>query len=422
MYSMKKEGKKKLFLKEGNKGLSLVEVVVAIAILAVVTIPLLNIFVSSFEYNRKAREKQRTTNIAQSIIEGIKAYDSEELCAQFSGASSFSVYKGIGSASYTETAHGTIDLGDSQTRFQHEFVLKGIEYDTNKYDVKVSMISYPYQNVSGLENINTYNDAVYKQDPALNATSYNLIMNDILADLNADTSFEACTIGDLNTDKIYITKETTISASNIAGVADPTYSVVVQNVYYYSVNGLERRRTDGTTQAVSLAEQSIVDAFSPQEIYNNSSTKANGASLENIYLFYYPAYKSGQSGSPIDAERIIIQNNTGSAKDVFLIKQYTAGMSETILNICETDYQPTIEGAGANSITLYHNLKTNLSTSGTLPQSPIINGLTAVEGLIKSSDEALLYNITVSVYEDGAADSGFPAGKLLLEIEGSKDD
>ncbi len=422
MYSMKKRVKKQLFLKEENKGLSLVEIIVAIAILAVVTIPLLNIFVSSFEYNTKAREKQRTTNIAQSIIEGFKAYEMEELCAQFSGASTFSVYKGIGTATYMETTHGTIDLGDGQTRFQHEFVLDGIEYDTKKYDVKINMISYPYQNVSGLENINTYNDAVYKQDAALNASNYNLIMNDILADLNADTNFQACTIGDLNTDKIYIKKETTITASNIAGAVDPTYSVTVQNVYYYSVNGLERNKTDGTTQAVSLAEQSLVDPASPQEIYNNSVTKVNGASLENIYLFYYPAYKSGQSGSPIDAEKIIIYNNTGSPKDVFLIKQYTNGMNETILNICETDYQPTIEGAGSDSITLYHNLKTNLSTNGSLPQSPITNGVTEVEGLIKSSDEALLYNINVSVYEDGAAGSGFPADKLLLEIEGSKDD
>ncbi|MDE6129037.1 MAG: type II secretion system GspH family protein, partial [Lachnospiraceae bacterium] len=82
--------------KLNNKGLSLVEILVAVVILALVTGPLLHSFVSAARYNQRAKERQRTTTAAQSVMEGFKAFDLEELCWQFSGdpAHPFRVYSG----------------------------------------------------------------------------------------------------------------------------------------------------------------------------------------------------------------------------------------------------------------------------------------------------------------------------------------
>ena len=63
--------------------MSLIEILVAIMILTVVTGPLLHSFVTAIKLNAKAKEKQRVTTAAQSIMEGFKAYTLEELCLQF---------------------------------------------------------------------------------------------------------------------------------------------------------------------------------------------------------------------------------------------------------------------------------------------------------------------------------------------------
>lgn len=51
--------------KLNNAGMSLVEVIVAIAILSIVILPVLHTFVSSAMYNARARSRQQTTAAAR---------------------------------------------------------------------------------------------------------------------------------------------------------------------------------------------------------------------------------------------------------------------------------------------------------------------------------------------------------------------
>lgn len=59
--------------KKANQGFSLVEVVIAIAILAIVALPLFSAFAQSAKTNAKARKIMNATNLAQNIVEDIKA-------------------------------------------------------------------------------------------------------------------------------------------------------------------------------------------------------------------------------------------------------------------------------------------------------------------------------------------------------------
>ena len=70
-----------------DAGFSLVELLIAVIILAIIVVPLLHGFVTSARMNGKARQTQRAITVAQDIMEGLKAYDIEELKAQFNDPS-----------------------------------------------------------------------------------------------------------------------------------------------------------------------------------------------------------------------------------------------------------------------------------------------------------------------------------------------
>ena len=69
-----------------NAGMTLVELLVAITILAIIVVPLLHAMASSARVGLKARQHLRTTTAAQDIMEGLKADTGESvLLLQLSG-------------------------------------------------------------------------------------------------------------------------------------------------------------------------------------------------------------------------------------------------------------------------------------------------------------------------------------------------
>ena len=59
--------------KQKNAGFSLVEVVLSMAILAIISIPLLAYFTDSMKYNVMMADKQHATTLAQEVAEQLKA-------------------------------------------------------------------------------------------------------------------------------------------------------------------------------------------------------------------------------------------------------------------------------------------------------------------------------------------------------------
>ena len=409
------KGKKKTGNRIGNRGLSLVEVVVAIAILSLVTVPLLQTFISAIRYNATARENQRVLNIAQSVMEGIKAHDAEELSLQFANdpLHPFTVYSGIGTGTYWEVLPPALS--------DYEYILDGITYDGVAYDVKVDVNTIGTSTLTQMDSINEYKDAVYKQATTQNSVMYNTVMTAVVDELNLNPDYVECTLADLDEDNVYIKKVTTVSMNRSGSPGDYAYTVSVQSAFTYQVIDFERERLDdGTLEEVDIDEQTISDTL--QVIYDSTSTKGNGAFLEDVYFFYYPAYDRETTGNPIDREEIVFQNNTGEARKVYLVKQYTEGLSESVLSTSENSYRPYISGTGSGEIKLYHNVTENLSSAGGSIPVGSMSGVTAIEGLVETVTEPALYEVKVSVYETNAMEAGFPESMRLLELEGSKNE
>ena len=104
------------------------------------------------------------------------------------------------------------------------------------------------------------------------------------------------------------------------------------------------------------------------------------------------------------------------------MKQYTEGLSESVLSTSENSYRPYISGTGSGEIKLYHNVTENLSSAGGSIPVGSMSGVTAIEGLVETVTEPALYEVKVSVYETNAMEAGFPESMRLLELEGSKNE
>ena len=78
-----------------NKGFSLVELIICVAILAVATVPLYQSMTLSARTNAKAQSKQNATSLAESVMEEIKVSSIEELKTKYNGTETDAVGKVI---------------------------------------------------------------------------------------------------------------------------------------------------------------------------------------------------------------------------------------------------------------------------------------------------------------------------------------
>ena len=66
-----------------DKGFSLVELIISIAILVIIMVPLMSNFIRSMQTNKKAEKYQTQNNLAASVMEGLKASTIDEIIREF---------------------------------------------------------------------------------------------------------------------------------------------------------------------------------------------------------------------------------------------------------------------------------------------------------------------------------------------------
>ncbi|HKM35807.1 MAG TPA: hypothetical protein VJY54_13855, partial [Lachnospiraceae bacterium] len=240
----------------------------------------------------------------------------------------------------------------------------------------------------------------------------------VLAELKSREKYYTYdTVSQLQTDKIKINKTTNINITKDLTNADIN-KVTIETVYDYSVSNYPYNKSDGSLDTFDKTFTSLSSLF---VMYDNSATVSNGAKLENIYVFYYPAYNSSDTGVRINSETININNNTGVEKKVYLIKQVNGYLTPGQRETCENSYTPQINNSG-DSIQLYHNLNTNLANpSGTVGavDNNVVNSHTDI---LPTDTKVLVYDVQISIYEQGAAASNFTAAIPLLTLDGSMND
>lgn len=308
--------------KASNAGFSLVELLIAVVILAIIVIPLLRMFVTSTRINVKSRQMLRATTVAQDIMEGLKAYTLEEVRTQFtppegtSGDSYFFPTEGFYVVNSSMIQGGVreieeleIDDPDDPDSEIYYFGIKNLKMQGGEYDalIKLDASTYTEAKVEGADGSsptadahdNAFNgsfyaeigsvaetnggsetDSSYHEPKELNQGVLADIKQNIESIVNADDSKELPGGWDDKKLEDFVTKREITVVIEDAGELDasdnPKCKATITFTYTYTYDGV---------------------AYTSNGYYGSAAGKVDGIprsfSSGNFYLFYYPIYKTG---------------------------------------------------------------------------------------------------------------------------------
>ena len=455
-----------------NKGFSLVELLVAITVLAIIVTPFMQGFVTAARTNMKAKKMQNATTVATNVMEELKANSIEEFAFQFNyptdknGNSRFDVmnsftnvyemvpgvsgaltpavkYEEDAGSNNVESVTSSVLYEDYQNQLTEEFeflgqdsgkyyfVLEGTEMEGHTFDTLVTLNANAY--------VDPYTEGYNEMKVPVISTPDELadaffIQKDQDEEIAEDfmelytSTTKAAGINDLfdgNYDNDEIGRQIQI---DVEKSGDVTKVNIIYAYTYYT-------KTDGSVKALSTREGVNTT------MYDN--TEGDEQELKSLYLFYKPLYGSKLSKG---IDKIKINNLDNIPLNIYLVKQRQATVDSVAMSVREAEYYCEVEiqddsriNVGSNErscMTIRTNLGENLyrddvtlnnqyilrysTTAGLNPSYSANNkrvlGLTALNG---EEQKDRIYDVTVSVYEEGQATAGF-SEDAYIEITGSK--
>lgn len=424
----------------GNKGMSLVEVIVAVALLTIVIIPVLQSFVYSARFNAKSSTLQKATVAAQTIMENYKAYPVEDICQQFSSGG-FMVGSDAG-VSYRETEHNSPDVAGN---IVHKYLINDISYENSVYDAEIVLKSRTLTSVNAYQDSDPYCDAVYMVETDNAHNIYDTIVNEAQARWSAlskaDTEPDDYDVKQLNFDRrveVYVneTPEGKITVKVKEVYSFQTYFRYVDDtgvmhgglgenpVEFWGYAMPDASDPDGPFILRYNPDWATEISPPPVTIYDNSLTVAESggrAVLKNIYLYFYPLYVISTDDHWINGDIVYVDSSgytraDGEKLNFYAIKQKSP-ISATELEVREAAAYNSarINFTLKGELMMYDNLNVNLGNVDAAPvpfTSPTLEGGAARAGSLHADpeDKILIYDIEVKLFEDGAvkidADTG----------------
>ena len=305
-----------------NGGYSLIELLVAVVILAIIAAPFLHSFVVSAKANAKARKVEEAAIAGQNVMEELKAADIETI-------------KNDPGTTITEVTGGRIITFTSESIFVGNRV----------FEAKVTLDSTAAA-------------------PAPGATASDPEAENEITDYNRESLAQLYSM-DSQYDGIYVqpADQDTLMAGEF-GVVTSTMG----NLYRNIVVNISKSGDDTAAEVETKYICGGVEKYaSPQRQYIYSNTDAS-VKLRNVYIFFYPMYNSNGTTAK---ETITINNNDCIPVNVYLIKQPQTTGNESLykvnVRVVEKNRTQYLEDGKLKPLT---RVRTNLSPTADLTQTP----------------------------------------------------
>lgn len=501
-----------------DAGFSLLELLIAVVILAIIVIPLLNLFLSSNRLNIKSRQTLRATTAAQDIMEGLKAYNLEEIQAQFADpASGFYVIDS------RMIKGGVQEEGTLEADGLYVFSMKELNMQGSKFDAKIVMDGRGYMSSvpagtamkdhdahlvspTGSETYK-FNDAALADARSIDKKNGTFVESDKIRQAVMESVFahggmstaikanlKASGVADAELDTKYDELRDPSKPNMVCYRNAATFFDKVSRTITVTLSDSSETDEDGIKKVAMTVDQTYT--FDYDSHYDPATDTWTGGHVEtqgdmgsgimvkdmpcgniprivdavtgdqevNVNLFYYPLY-----GSPSRVEdKVTVINKTadgGKEKKVdinlLIAKQrYDTGspsdpeyLMDAQLKVAEKDYRVNVEILSSGGSPLANDkfsLKTNLglnlvgqkflgSEAIEIPEQFKVNGtnmnlsggsnmdIFTLDGVrspmgkpaLPGEATELIYDVEVSVYEEGAAAKGFPDDMRMIVIGGS---
>lgn len=440
---------KKQNILRNNRGMTLVELLVGITILALIVSPLLHTFFTSANTANKSARLGLATTAAQNIVERMEATHMmgiSGLTTRKSDDGSLASLFGAASAQFYEEVTVAGDDGEvleykpinscESGETKYDFVLRGLSYGNANFDALISLDATDFHQSNDVE-ITQYTpmDAVYAQ-PYGDDNPDHLAAEHFANEANKLASTSPVRYAEDFKDRLErsIDINFTVDAYPIVKV---TAVFSYRNTYRY-----ERiiRNPNGTE---SFEDASALFTYSRSyEFYRGPIT-----GLSSIYFFFYPNYMMdmGTSYTPVrDTSRhgtakdnIYINNNPFDLEvSIFLIKQKTPELSSDALNSRETSYAADVIQYHSTNVlfndpapaTIYSNLNTNVTnpifSAGTVAYymywgNDFRDTGALINKLVDTQAENRFYSLSVKLFDPGT-DPFLDSAKPIYAIDASK--
>ena len=429
--------------KLNNVGFTLIEIILSIAILAILLVPALNSFVTAAKVNAKAQKNQKVTTLAQNIMESLKGMDIEETALQFNDGKPFQVlscnlngsttsnYK---MKTYVENGYGEYDntggvyakLTTSSTPLSSVMVTPGVGGVATTYSfhppVNRKIYTFGMENVLdgdiGFDALITLDAEKYGVKPLYETTMNNYSMPNLLElsdktvaiiDLEGGTTTwtDNTPNNDNSTDKqaiselfnlINLTHQTyhasiptptgtpipipTPTPIPLQDIKDAIYKDIIINITKDEV----QKKVTVICQVIyscqfDLNDDGVKETYTLPtfEIAIGTYPIPSDSPIENHVYLFYTPSEF------TNRDDFIKISNSGVKSNIYIANQQES--TTMVTNIIKTD-------TGAASTAVYTNLKST-QINATFPMSDY-NLVT------KSAKEDRIYNITVTIFKAGS--------------------
>lgn len=431
-----KRGRRKL----NNQGVSLVELLVAIVILAIIVAPLLRAFVISTRTNVKAKERLRANDVAQNVLEGIEPLSIENILYQYNypvaepekGYAGFTIADINGTKTCelrmnTDSSSGAVsfvkarnlkDFGAEVTNPEDmmdcSLDAKGKFRPRDGYDHKLYLWAEDMDGFNALVTIDAHlanadTSEIYDTRNTEGKVNLNKVSNDsdavsmdatlpteLLTELRA-RNYKNKLGNDLEQEDIDRKIEIKIekSAATGATVATVTYRYTFEDSHGDKV--------------IFPAEGSADELNYSNIIFDNAVDKTK--EIRNIYVFYSPWYVSTVSSVPNTPDYpykdvIVVDNPADLDVNLFLVKQ---NLGLPGLQVSESNYVVCLDVKEPDHVHIKTNLNWNMAfqkADGSYDASSVLSQIRDKSGFVYTDIEPLtelevkdhLYEVRVDIY------------------------